>query len=87
MMESTYLVCVKAGPDVFRVPGSTEHPCADCTSPVWVSKASREAAGPDGTVVCIGCAETRLAKEKDPEFQGLTEGQIREILPYIRTEN
>lgn len=89
--DKVILVCVRAEPGVFRVPGSVQESCDRCLAPVWVSPASRKAAEQHGLAIaprCMPCVEvTEGIEQALKKMQPMTEEQAREIMPNLNTEN
>lgn len=61
------------------VPGSLPTLCADCHTRIWISPATRLIArSTDATIICIPCAETRIANDPNPVILPPTTAQRTE---------
>jgi hypothetical protein len=82
--DHAYLMCMPVKQMKVVVPGSTKKRCSGCGQAVWVSPASLVLSKKKHLpLLCLPCAEERIAKEEDVNVQPLTEEQRREIRDAI----
>ena len=87
MIDSVILVCALTERLSVPIAGSIRAHCIDCGAEVWLSPASREAAGSEGRPCCLPCFTKRIETDPEPEVMTLTGQQMEELRKALMTED
>jgi len=85
--DDAFLVCLRVAGKNLIVRGSMKKKCSACAEAVWVSPASWELSQERKLpLLCMECAEERMAKDDDVQIQAPTKEQLKEAAETIKRD-
>ena len=78
--DKKILICIPVNALEDPVSDSLKEHCFNCGELVWVSRASRKL---EAWPTCVKCVEEMLDNDPNPQFGGLSQDQIIEILAEL----